>query len=184
VVTGLGFYLPGTAVMTEADLLEEADRAVDQGADEVAVIVNTPRLRHQGAAHGQRPFLSALTALAAQQHDQGFRLRVHLEADGLEDEEITTLCRVLADAGVWMVQAGSWQEPRASYRHLLPMRAAMGRGPLLKWTTPLSSFHVALLAMGDGVDRFNASPLPQLVSEAKRHAKLAPLAVPLAGLDY
>jgi deoxyribose-phosphate aldolase len=183
VVTGLGFYLPSAAIMSEEDLLEEAGRAVELGATEVGVIVNAARLR-QRDAYGQQPFVSAITALIGHGHDHRFRVRVHLEADGLEDEEITALCRVLADAGVWMVQAGSWQGPRSSYRHLLPMRAALGGGPLLKWTTPVSSFHVVLLGLGDGVDRFNASPPSQLVGKAKQDSKLAPLAIPLAGLDY
>lgn len=40
-----------------------------------------------------------------------------------------------------------------------------------------------LLGVAEGVDRFNADVI-QVLREAARQASLAPLMVPLAGLDY
>ncbi|GAA2503272.1 hypothetical protein [Terrabacter carboxydivorans] len=54
---------------------------------------------------------------------------------------------------------------------------------LLKWVNPVTSLAMLLLAKAEGVDRFNAD-VTEVLREASRHASLAPLLVPLAGLDY
>lgn len=183
VATGLGFHLPSTARLGAQDLLDEASLLVARGATELAVAVNAARLESSDTGR-QESFLSAVTTLADHQHDRGFRFRVHLDPAGLQYEQLARVCAGLAEAGVWMVQAGSWQGPSASYRRLLAIRAALGDGPLLKWTTPVSSFHVMLLAMGSGVDRFHPESATQLLREAKRQAQLAPVAIPVPGLDF
>lgn len=183
VVTGLGFSRPSTQVLTEEELLAEARPLIAQGASELAVIANAPRLQlERNGSSGE--FVAALVALAGRQQEFGFRMRVHVEVRDLDKGEIKDLCGVLASAGVWMVQAGSWEDPNVSYRQLLPMREALGNEPLLKWTTPLRSVRVMLLAMSYGVDRFNAQHVTQLLDDAKELADVAPLAVPLAELDY
>lgn len=182
-VTGLGFRRPSATPLTQQDLFDEASLLVEQGASELSVIANAQRLRKD--PDGSAPaFVSALVALAARQHELQFRLRVHVEVRDLDEEQVRFLCVLLADAGVWMVQAGSWEEPRVSYRQLLPMREALGRKTLLKWTTPVRSVRVMLLAMSYGVNRFNAEHVAEFLDEAKRQAEVAPLAVPVPGLDY
>jgi deoxyribose-phosphate aldolase len=184
VVSAIGWQQPSTWVPTEQEMFDEGLGLVELGASELGIIINATRLGTTANVDNGGVFLSALIAMIARQEEYGYRIRVHLEPCGLTHETVRDVCRVLADTGVWMVQAGSWQGPRASYRHLLPMREALGCRPLLKWTTPISSFHVMLLAMGDGVDRFNAEDAPGLLAEAQHQAQLAPLAIPLAGIDY
>lgn len=183
VATGLGFHLPSTARPSVQDLLDEASLLVARGATELAVAANAARLDIRDTG-GTESFLSALATLAEHQSDQGFRVRVHIDPTGLRHEQLTRVCTGLADARVWMVQAGSWQGPSACYRKLLSIRDALGAGPLLKWTTPVSSFHVILLAMGSGINRFNADAATPLMRQAKRQAQLAPLALPVPGLDF
>lgn len=183
VVTGLGFGRPSTLALTEEELLAEARPLIAQGASELAVIVNAPRLKAE-RVDGSPEFVSSLVSLAARQQELGFRMRVHVEGRELGEEKLRDLCGVLASAGVWMVQAGSWEDPNVSYRQLLPMREALGNEPLLKWTTPVRSVRVMLLAMSYGVDRFNAQAVRQFLDEAAQLAEVSPLAVPLAELDY
>ena len=182
-VTGLGFGRSSTSVLTEQELCEEARLLIDRGAAELAVIANAHRVKPDPGG-GPPAFVSALVGLASAQQALGFRMRVHVEVRDLCPQQIQSVCSVLADAGVWMVQAGSWEDPRVSYRQLLPMREALGNTPLLKWTTPVRSVRVMLLAMSYGVDRFNAERVTDFLNEARQQAQLAPLAVPLAQLDY
>ncbi|GAB3888736.1 hypothetical protein GCM10028802_41490 [Terrabacter terrigena] len=178
VVSGLSFHARREAPICGAGWRREARALSGQGATELAVIATPERLRDSGGA----PFYDALEELLSAQRADGYRLRVHLDTGGLTDAEITAACQRLAAAGVWMVQGGSWKGERTAFRHLERMRTALGPGPLLKWTHPVT-FHVMLLAMAYGVDRFNADVV-QLLQEADRKGRYAPIAVPLAGIDF
>jgi deoxyribose-phosphate aldolase len=82
-----------------------------------------------------------------------------------------------------MVQGGTWLGERAGFRHVTLMREALGAGPLLKWTNPVQSLHVLLLAIAEGVDRFNTD-IDGILTDASWQERIAPLTVPLEDLDY
>lgn len=179
VATGLGFNRPISGAVDESELVTEALQLADLGANEVAVIVRAANL----APCSEASLYRAVGRLEALHPMKGVRVRVHLDPSGLTDEQVVAACRRFAELGVWMVQAGSWRGPKAGYRHVLLMREALGRAVLLKWTNPVSSLHMMLLAIAEGVDRFNAD-VEVVLREAGRQASYAPLFVPLRGLDF
>lgn len=178
VATALQFHSRREEPVSIAGWREEARMLAGQGASELAVIATAERLREESSAR----FYEALDELLSLQRLEGYRLRVHLDTAGLTTAEITSACRRLAGAGVWMVQAGSWKGEQTAFRHLELMRAALGPGPLLKWTHPVT-FHVMLLAIAYGVDRFNPN-VTELLQEAKRQGRYSAIAVPLVGTDF
>ncbi|WP_330474602.1 hypothetical protein [Terrabacter sp. C0L_2] len=178
VITALDFHRRRTGRPSEEGWAEEARRLAGRGASELAVIANAERLSEAGNG----AFMRSIERLISQQDEHGYRLRVQLDAGGLTDQGVATACRAFAKRGVWMVQGGTELGARTAFRQIRLMREALGTEPLLKWTTRVS-FHVMLLALGEGVDRFNADVV-QLLEEARRQEGLAPLAIPLAGLDY
>lgn len=185
VTTGLGFYESPASSVDGQQLAGEARTLAERGATELAVVANAERLHvHADSERSSDRFFDAVARLSSLQGEAGFRLRVHLEPAGLTPGQAAAACAQFAQLGVWMVQAGTWAGSRASYRFLAPMRAALGARPLLKWTTPVTSHHVMLMAMGVGVDRFNTDDPTTLLRAAERQAQSAPLLVPLPGLDY
>ncbi|GAA2503455.1 deoxyribose-phosphate aldolase [Terrabacter carboxydivorans] len=178
VVTAIGSQGQGLPASDDV-WVEEARELTAHGATELAVVVTAALLELPAWSS----LVRTIETLAALQSEQGFRLRVHLDTAGLADEQITAACRALRAAGVWMVQGGLWQGERTGFRQVVLMREALGPDVLLKWTTPVSSLPMLLLAKGEGVDRFNAN-VTELLRDASRQARLAPLLVPLQGLDY
>jgi deoxyribose-phosphate aldolase len=178
-IAGLDFDHRHTGDVDEQAWTDQARRLSGEGASELAVIANAERL----SPDRQAGFVAAVQRLASLQGQCGFRLRVHLDATGLSDAAIAAACRVFAACGVWMVQGGTWLGERVAFRHVTLMREALGPGPLLKWTNPVSSLHVLLLAIAEGVDRFNAD-VADILSDASWQECLAPLTVPLEDVDY
>ncbi|MGO4664528.1 hypothetical protein AB4Z14_21935 [Terrabacter sp. 2TAF16] len=158
VVTAIGFSDPRSAPVNEAAYVEEAQILADSGATELGVIASAARL----AAGAEPSFLGLVERLLKMQDNHGFRLRVHLDTAGLADEQILTTCRQLAAAGVRMVGCGTWQGHRAGFRQVVLMREALGAGVLLKWAALVTSLHMMLLGIAEGVDRFNAEVTPVL----------------------
>ncbi|GAA2017312.1 hypothetical protein GCM10009740_00930 [Terrabacter terrae] len=185
VATGLAFYESPAAPVDQQRLADEARALAERGATELAVVANAERLNVPAdSERSSDRFFDAVARLSSLQGEAGFRLRVHLEPCGLTPGQAAAACGRFGQLGVWMVQAGTWAGSRASYRLLAPMREALGARNLLKWTTPVTSHHVMLMAMGVGVDRFNTDDPTTLLRAADRQAQSAPLLVPLPGLDY
>ncbi|MGN6753392.1 MAG: hypothetical protein ACTHJJ_12675 [Intrasporangium sp.] len=143
------------------------------------MIANLERLGQDRRAS----FVAAVQRLASLQEQGGYRLRVHLDPTGLSDSAITDACELFGACGVWMVQGGTWLGERVGFRHVTLMRGALASGPLLKWTNPVPSLHVMLLALAEGVDRFKAD-VATILQDASWQERLAPLTVPLKDVDY
>ena len=178
-VAGLDFEHRHSGGVNEHAWAEEVRKLSDGGASELAVIANAERL----SPESQGSLVAALERLVSLEEQCGFRLRVHLDPTGLSDSAIVAACELFAACGVWMVQGGTWLGERAGFRHVTLMRDALGSGPLLKWTHPVPSLHVLLLALAEGVDRFNAD-IADILRNARWQQRLTPITVPLPGIDY
>jgi deoxyribose-phosphate aldolase len=178
-VAGLDFDHHHTRAVNEQAWTAEADRLANQGATDLAVIANAERLIPERRA----PFIAALQRLVSLQEQCGFRLRVHLDPAGLSDSALTAACELLTACGVSMVQGGTWLRERVGFRRVALMREALGSEPLLKWTHPVPSLHVLLLALAEKVDRFNAD-IADILREADWQERLGPLTIPLEDVDY
>ena len=178
VVTALGYHDPAVPLLRPADLVAQANRLAEQGADEVSIL----------GAPGSVPEAS-IDLLADQvgcvhgEVGPDVGVRVLLDCDGLDDDEVARACRSVAKSGASVVHAGSIRGDRTSFTRLEGMRSALPDGVLLKWTQPVKSLAALLVCVGLGVDRFNGDP-SQLIISAKRAGGLGPITVPLAGLDF
>ena len=81
------------------------------------------------------------------------------------------------------MQGGSFHGDRATVTQIEVMRDALQGGVLLKWTQPVRSVEMMLVAMALGVDRFNGN-IPDLLSSAKLSSATAPLMLPIYGVDF
>jgi len=124
-----------------------------------------------------------MRAITAAVSHQACRVRVLLNTEALADNEITSACQRAADAGVHLVQGGSFRGDRTPLGHIETMRAALTSEVKLKWTHPVRSVEALLVCMALGVDRFNGDP-PELLAAAVRSSRIAPLMVPLPGVDF
>lgn len=179
IATALDVHEAGAVHVADAEWTSEACRLADQGATELAVVASAARL----AGADRDSFLQRLNRLLTLQDVGRFRVRVHVDVHGLSDDQLRQVSHDFEEAGVWMVQAGAWTNQRSAFRSLLVMRAALGPDVLLKWTTPVPSYHVMLLAIAEGVDRFNGD-VPALLRDFIRESRYGPVSVPRPGLDY
>jgi hypothetical protein len=180
-----------------AALLEETRDLTLAGATELALFVDEdrlplPRAGNGVALTGRLPALArsgplgwhaAVTVLVEAQPRYQFRLRVHLDTSAMTDDALRRACESLREAGVWMVQAGTWSGPRTSFHQIRVMREALGEGTRLKWTSPVPSLHGLLLAIAEGVDRCSAEDTFALLRAAEERARFGPIGVPRPGLD-
>jgi deoxyribose-phosphate aldolase len=178
VATAVCWDSPDTEVLDTDTMISEALVLTDHGANEVALVATKQRM---GIGGGE--FERQTAALVASMEQRDVRVRVILDTEDLTSPDIATACRRATDAGVWMVQGGSWRGQRTGFTQVRTMRDALGADVLLKWTQPVRSLEILLLCLAEGVGRFNADIGPLMVA-ARRSAVLGTLHVPLAGSDY
>ena len=179
VATAVCWDSPDTEIMDTDGMICEAVVLAGQGADEVPLVATKVRMSVGGGGEFERQ----TTALVTSMEQRDVRVRVVLDTEDLTSPEIARACRRATDAGVWMVQGGSWRGQRTGFSQVRRMREALGKDVLLKWTQPVRSLEALLLCVGEGVARFNGDVGPLMVA-ARRSAGMGTLNVPLAGTDY
>jgi deoxyribose-phosphate aldolase len=191
-----GLYLAGTSIdvvtlpgwhdgdidpLPTPALLAQARRLAAEGATDLGMVANVDRL----SADGGRRFADDVTALVDAMRGCGARVRVVLDTDGMSPEATAAACELLGATGAWLVQGGSWQgAARTGLSRIQLMRAALPDNVRLKWTFPVRSLDSMMIAIAEGVDRFNGDP-EAMVSEAVRRASTGRrLIVPVRDIDY
>lgn len=178
-VTALGWHGCDDDRLTVDAVQAEAEELVGLGATEVAYVVSSARI----APDGGREVADHLARLVDTLAPHGARARAILDTDEMTEDEVSRMCREVAEAGVWMVQGGSWRGRRAGLSQLEDIRAALPSEVLVKWTEPVRSVSSLLLSISMGIERFNGD-VDQLLGDAERAQWLAPLTIPVAGVDY
>jgi deoxyribose-phosphate aldolase len=178
-VTALGWHRCDDDRLAVDAVQAEAEELVELGATEVAYIVSSARIAHDGGREVARHVARLVDTLAP----HGARARAILDTDEMTEDEVSRMCREMAEAGVWMVQGGSWRGRRAGLSQLEDIRAALPPEVLVKWTEPVRSVSTLLLSVSMGIERFNGD-VDQLLGDAERAEWLAPLTIPVAGVDY
>jgi deoxyribose-phosphate aldolase len=180
--TALGVDLaPGRVPVLRAaeSLVQEAHELVAAGATELGLIAEAGDMNGAGLDN----FLASVAAVRDAVEPKGGRVRVLLNTTGVPLCDVSLACRQFAQAGVWLVQGGTFLGARASLTVIEAMRQALGPEVLLKWTNPIRSVASLLVCIAEGIDRFNGDP-PALLAAARREASWGPLTVPLKGTDY
>lgn len=162
-----------------ADLAAEAQELVWAGAAEVALIV-APGLDGAGCLHLVREQLTAVVEAA---QPQGGKVRVLLDTTLASKDQMKACTALVGAGGPTLVQGGTYSGDRASFSQIEAMRHALPAEVLLKWTQPLRSVEMMLVCLSLGVDRFNGD-IPTLLKSAERSSQLAPLMLPIHGVDF
>ena len=179
VCTVLDHHTPRAPLAHPSALAEETLRLTEAGATSVALLVTRRRLEID---HG-RSFARALSAVTTAARSHGATSRAIIDAEPKDGTQALAAVRLCADAGVSLIQAGSWEGPRASFDTLHAMRAALNPDIDLKWTAPVRSLDLLLLTIAEGANRFNGDA-QALIQEAENRAPWLPLVVPHRGWDY
>ncbi|KRF22692.1 hypothetical protein ASG95_08940 [Phycicoccus sp. Soil803] len=177
-VTTLGFH-DTTRLQDPADLAAEALELVAAGASEVALVV-APGLDRQGCLHLVQEQVEAVVDAVA---PAGGKVRVMLNTTDTSKEQMTECTALVGGLGPSLVQGGSFRGDRATFSQIEAMRHCLPDRVLLKWTQPLRSVEMMLVSMALGVDRFNGD-IPALLESAKRSTRIAPLKLPVHGVDF
>lgn len=178
-VTALAFHDTTHKPHTPADLAAEAAELVSAGASEVALIV-APGLEVGFSLDLLGEQVSAVVEAVT---PQGGNVRVLLNTTGITNQQVSGYTAIAGEAGASLVQGGSFRGDRATFTQIETMREALPVGVLLKWTEPVRSVEVLLVAIALGVDRFNGE-IPALLSSAERSSRTGPLMLPVHGVDF
>lgn len=179
VVTILGFHDPRSARRSPQELAQEADELSAQGATELALVATPGSMPDAGTAL----LVEQIGAVNQAAAPGATRVRTLLDTTSMTDDEIRASCRAMVDAGVQLIQGGSIRGDRTALSQVEVMRSAMPRNVLLKWTQPVRSIQALLVSIAVGVDRFNGDPAA-LIEDASRQTRIAPLRVPVPGVDF
>jgi deoxyribose-phosphate aldolase len=179
VCTGLDFHAPRAPLAHPRALAHETVRLVDAGATSVALTVTQQRLEIDGG----RALARALGAVTAAARSHAATSRAIIDPISRDCSQALAAARLCADAGVSLIQAGSWEGPRASFDSLHAFRGVLSPDIQLKWTTPVRTIDLLLLTIAEGANRFNGD-VHALIQEAENRAPWLPMVVPDRGWDY
>lgn len=177
--TALEFHTKRAAFPPTDELLDEGRRLRQDGATDLAFLLDRERLCPQ-----MRAADDMLAALCEDQAVRGGRIRVHLDTTGLANEQIAEVAARADRAGAWMVQTGTWQGERSGFQTTQIVRRALSDPVLVKWGYPLQTPATMLLSVAAGIDRFNAESPGHLLRTARTSSDNGWLTVPLEGLDF
>jgi deoxyribose-phosphate aldolase len=190
----VGLHLAGTSVsvvsipgwrdsevepLATQPLLAEARRLAAEGATDLGVLANVERL----TADNGRRLADDVTALVEAMQGCGVRVRVVVDTHELTVDATAAACELLGTTGAWLVQGGWWCGARTGLSRMQLMRAALPAEVSLKWTFPVKSVDSMMICIAEGVDRFNGDP-ESLLKDVARRTTVAPLVVPVPGVDY
>jgi len=156
-VTVAGFPLGYN--MTETKL-DEIKRAIDNGADEIDVVLNITAFK---TGH---PWTKIEIAKCSKlTHDYQKILKVIIETAYLSDEEIVAVCKLCADAGVDFVKTSTgFAPPGAQGDHIKLMRQSLPKDVRIKASGGIKTFEQAKLLIDSGADRLGTSSSVSIVT--------------------
>ncbi|MDL5050908.1 deoxyribose-phosphate aldolase [Oscillatoria amoena NRMC-F 0135] len=154
-VTVAGFPLGYN--MTETKL-DEIRRAIDNGADEVDVVMNVTAFK-TGIPWTKIELAKCAKAL----HDHQKIVKVIIETAYLSDEEIMRACKLCADAGADFVKTSTGFAPAgAQVEHIKLMRSVLPAGVGIKASGGIKTREYAMQMVEAGADRLGTSSGKQL----------------------
>lgn len=157
-VTVVGF--PLGYQMTETKL-REMEMAIRDGADELDMVMNL------SAFKSGMPWVKIEVAKCASlAHEHGCLLKVIIETAYLSDEEITTACKLCADAGADFVKTSTgFASGGATEHHVQLMRKVLPSNVGIKASGGIKTAQQAIALIEAGADRIGASAAINIVRE-------------------
>ena len=159
---------------TTATKVFEAERALEDGARELDMVVNIGRLR-SGRADEVREDVAAVVRVAAA---RGAIVKVILENAYLDDEQKALGCRLAEEAGAAFVKTSTGFAPGgATHDDLRLMRRSVGPHVQVKAAGGVRTLDALLEVMALGVTRIGATATETILEDFKaRKAELEPAA--------
>lgn len=141
--------------------VEEARRAIDEGADEIDMVINIIALKA-----GDRNYLkNELTSAATIVQLRGGKLKVILETGLLTKEEIITACELCKEMTVDFVKTSTgFVEPGATVEAVKLLRANLPASIKIKASGGIRTKEFALQLIEAGADRLGCSASVSIVS--------------------
>ena len=160
-------------------VLAETERLLQDGATEIGLLAPPGQLAGSERAAAAK----TLRDVAELCSSKGATMKVILPTSTMTAGDLRDACQMSVDSGAGMVQGGTSGEDSASLRQIALMRQAMGGQALLKWAAPIGDLDRLLLAVAEGVGRFNADTTAVLSQAAIRH-RIGGVRIPEPGRDY
>lgn len=155
-VTVAGFPLGYNMTETKID---EINRAIDNGADEVDVVWNTTSFK-TGIPWTKIEIAKCSKAV----HDHNKLVKVIIETAYLNDQEIVGACKLCADAGVDFVKTSTGFAPAgAKVEHIKLMRASIPPSVGIKASGGIKNREQALAMIEAGADRIGTSSALKII---------------------
>ena len=149
-VTVIGFPLGYN--MTETKV-EEMKLAIRDGADELDLVINSSAFKD--GMNWPKIEIAKCSKLA---HDEYKILKVIIETAYLNEDEIKTLCRICADAGVDFVKTSTgFALEGAKVEHIKLMRAELPSNVGIKASGGIKTYDQAVELINAGADRLGTS---------------------------
>jgi deoxyribose-phosphate aldolase len=159
--TVIGF--PHGSPATEVKVYE-AERAMDEGATELDVVINIGWLKG-----GEDRLVEAeLSRVIETAHDGAGLIKVILETGYLTDEMIVRACRICERAGADFVKSSTGYGPSgATIEHIRLMRASVGPGVKVKAAGGIRTLDQVLKLMDAGASRIATRATKEILDEAR-----------------
>jgi len=162
VATVIGFPL---GAMSTAAKLAEADDALNNGADELDMVINIGALKGGHTNH----VLSEITQLASLCHQRGTRLKVIIETCLLTKEEIVAACQLAKEANADFVKTSTgFSTGGATVEDIRLMRNTVGSEMQIKASGGIRTLTDAQAMIEAGADRLGCSASAAILQEYQK----------------
>lgn len=162
VATVIGFPF---GYSNSAAKLAEAHLALDQGCDELDMVINLIALRN----NDWRTLDKEARLITGVTHDAGRKIKMIIESGILTDEEIIRCCQLYTEVGVDFVKTSTgYAEKGASVHAVALMRSHLPASISIKASGGIRTFEFARELLQAGADRLGCSATVQIVAEEKQ----------------
>ena len=155
----VGFPLGANTTFIKA---AEAKEAVENGADEIDMVMNVAALKDGDLDY----VLADMKAVVEASHPKA-QVKVILETSILTDDEITTASRIAAEAGADFVKTSSGFAGPATVEAVRLMKAAVGGKCQIKASTGINNRAICDMFLAEGATRFGTSKGIKIVEDVE-----------------
>lgn len=140
----------------------ETQQAIEDGADEMDVVINLIALRGKAWAYLESEVKYIVEAV----HKNGGLIKIIIESGILTNEEIVQCCEIYAKAGVDFVKTSTgYAEKGASLEAVQLMRQTLPSSIRIKASGGIKTYQFAKQLIGAGADRLGCSASVAIVKE-------------------
>ena len=160
VATVIGFSM---GYSCSAAKVEEIKRAIDEGAEELDVVINVSAIKNKDWSYVRNDMDSVTTAC----HMRGKVVKIIFETALLTDEEIIKLCEMAKDIGVDFVKTSTGYNGGATIHAVELMRANLPKKVKIKASGGIRTYEDAVKMIKAGADRLGCSSSVKIAESAK-----------------